>query len=150
VNGPAKRRNERKKTVITREGFFQIQELNKNLLNYDILSAQFYYVTYLRLGGFCCLFYFLLLFFVHLNWIGKPVSDSSSFVYRHNVWKLSMFSYIFCTIIELWTLFTAADPLNIAFQIDLAQKFFFSEGAHSYKQMQAIKEQANLSCDSDP
>ncbi len=62
-----------------------------------------------------------------------------------------MFSYIFCTIITLWTLFTAADPLNIAFQIDLAQKFFFSEGAYSDKQMQTIKKkQANLSCDSDP
>jgi hypothetical protein len=33
-------------------------------------------------------FYFLLLFFVHLNWIGKPVSESSYFVYRHNAWKL--------------------------------------------------------------
>jgi hypothetical protein len=62
-----------------------------------------------------------------------------------------MFSYICCTIIALWTLFTAADPLNIALQIDLAQKFFFSEGACSYKQMQKIKlKQANLSCDSDP
>jgi hypothetical protein len=61
-----------------------------------------------------------------------------------------MFSYIFCTIIALWTLFTAADPLNIAFQIDLAQKFFFFEGAYSDKQMQTRKKQANLSCDSDP
>jgi hypothetical protein len=61
-----------------------------------------------------------------------------------------MFSYIFCTVIALWTLFTAAYPLTIAFQIDLAQKFFFSERAYSDKQMQTRKKQANLSCDSDP
>jgi hypothetical protein len=137
-----------KKTVITREGFFQIQELKKNLLN---SQRPVYYVTYLRLGRFCCLFLFSIAFLCAFKLDCKVGVRIELFCIQAQCKKIiNVFAYIFCTIITLWTLFKAADPLNIAFQIDLAQKLFFSEGAYSDKQMQTRKKRANLSCDSDP